>query len=85
MSALRIAIFNERKRQMTRRRLIGTAIVIALVGALGIGLGGRFYIPDVSAFISSAVAQMGRNMSPVRVQNTARADWSGCIPSIGGC
>ena len=85
MSALRLAIFNERKRQMTRRKRIGIAIVFAMVGVLGIGLGGRFYIPDMSAFISSAAAQMGRNMSPVRVQNSARADWSGCIPSLGPC
>jgi hypothetical protein len=85
MSALRLAIFNERKRQMTRRKRIGIAIGFAMVGVLGIGLGGRFYIPDMSAFISSAAAQMNRSMSPVRVQNSARADWSGCIPSLGGC
>jgi hypothetical protein len=85
MSALRLAILNERKRQMTTRKRIGIAIVFAMVGVLGIGLGGRFYIPDMSAFISSAAAQMNRNMSPVRVQNSARADWSGCIPALGGC
>jgi hypothetical protein len=67
------------------RKRIGIVILIATVGILGLGLGGRFYIPDTSAFISSAMAQMNRNMSPVRVQNSARADWSGCIPSLGGC
>ena len=85
MNTLRLAIFNERKRQMTRRRRIGIAIVFAMFCVLGIGLGGRFHIRDMPAFISSAVAQMSRNMSPVRVQNTARADWSGCIPAVGGC
>jgi hypothetical protein len=69
----------------TMRKRIGIVVLIATVAVLGLELGGRFSIPDMSAFISSAAAQMGRNVSPVRVQNTARADWSGCIPSVGGC
>lgn len=85
MSTLGLALRNERKQQMTKRKRIRIAIVFATVGVLGIGLGGRFYIPDMSAFISSAAAQMNRSMSPVRVQNSARSDWSGCIPALGPC
>ena len=84
MNTLRLAILTERKRQMMRKR-IGIAVLIAAVAILGLELSGRFSVSDVPALISSAAAQMGRSMSPVRVQNTARADWSGCIPSIGGC
>jgi hypothetical protein len=70
---------------MTMRKRIGIVVLIAAIGALSLELGGRFSILDVPAFVSAAVAQVNRTMSPVRVQNTARADWSGCIPSVGGC
>ena len=70
---------------MTMRKRIGMAVLIATVGAVALGLGERFAILDVPAFISTAAAYVNRAVSPVRVQNTARADWSGCIPSIGGC
>jgi len=70
---------------MTTRKRIGVAMLIATVGALAVGLGGQFAAPGVSTIISAAMAYTNRTVSPVRVQNTARADWSGCIPSIGGC
>jgi len=70
---------------MTVRKRIGVAMMIATVGALAVGFGGQFSIPGVSALVSTAMAYTNSTVSPVRVQNTARADWSGCIPSIGGC
>ncbi len=70
---------------MTMRKRIGIAVMIVTVGAIALGLGERFAVLNVPAFISTAAAYVNRTMSPVRVQNTARADWSGCIPSIGGC
>jgi hypothetical protein len=73
------------RKGMTMRKRIGIIVLIAAVGALSIELGGRFSGVDVPAFVSAAVAQVNRTMSPVRVQNTARADWGGCIPSVGGC
>lgn len=79
MSALK------QRKEMTMRKRIGIAVLIAMVGVACLQLSGRFSIPDVPAFISTAVAQMSRTISPVRVQNTARSDWSGCIPSVGGC
>ena len=70
---------------MTMRKRIGIVILIAAIGVLSFDFGGRFSILEVPAFISAAAAAVNRTVSPVRVQNTARADWSGCIPSIGGC
>jgi hypothetical protein len=70
---------------MTMRKRIGIAILIAMVGAVTLGLGGRFSLRDVPALISTAAAYVNRTVSPVYVQNSARADWSGCIPSLGGC
>ena len=70
---------------MTMRKRIGIVVMIAAVGALALGLGGRFSLRDVPAFISPAAAYVNRAVSPVQIQNSARADWSGCIPSLGGC
>ena len=70
---------------MTMRKRIGVAMLIATVGVFAIGLGGQFSIPGISAIVSTALAFTNRNVSQVRVQNTARADWSGCIPAVGGC
>jgi hypothetical protein len=70
---------------MAMRKRIGIVMLIAAVGTVGLGLGERFSIVDMSAFVSAAMAAVNRTVSPVRVQNTARADWSGCIPSVGGC
>ena len=73
------------RKGMAMRKRFGIVVLIATVGALGLGLGERFAVMDVSSYISAAVAAVNRTVSPVRVQNTARADWSGCIPSVGGC
>jgi hypothetical protein len=70
---------------MTMRKRIGVAMLIAAVGVVAVGLGGQFSISGISDIVSTAWAATNRTVSPVRVQNTARADWSGCIPSIGGC
>ena len=73
------------RKGMAMRKRIGIVMLIAAVGTVGLGLGERFSIVDMSAFVSAAMAAVNRTVSPVRVQNTARADWSGCIPSVGGC
>lgn len=71
---------------MTTRKRIGIAVVAATIAALSLELGALVSIPGVPAFISSAAAYVNRTVSPVRIQNTARSDWSGCIPSLGaGC
>ena len=70
---------------MAMRKRIGIAVLIATVGAVTLGLGGPFSLRDVPAFISTAAAYVNRTVSPVTVQNSARADWSGCIPALGGC
>jgi hypothetical protein len=85
MTVLQHAMTNEKESQMTIRKRIGIVVLAAMLGAIGLELGGQFRIPVVSDFISTAVAQANRTVSPVRVQNTARADWSGCIPALGGC
>jgi hypothetical protein len=64
------------------RKRIGIVVLIAAAGALVLGPGERFAGLDVPVFISSAAAYVNRNVSPVRVQNTARMDF---YPAPGGC
>jgi len=70
---------------MTMRKRIGIVVLTAMAAAFCLELGALYTIPVLSSFVSTAAAYVNRSVSPVRVQNTARADWSGCIPSIGGC
>ncbi len=67
------------------RKRIGIIVLTGIIGAACLGLAERYSIPVVSGFITAAQAYVDRTVSPVRIQNTARSDWSGCIPSIGGC
>ncbi len=76
---------DKRKENRTMRKRIGIFVLTAAIAASCLGLAGQYSIPVVSNFITAAQAYVNRTVSPVRVQNTARADWSGCIPSIGGC
>ncbi len=70
---------------MNMRKRIKIVVLAAMVGAVCIELSGQFSIPGVSDFVSTAEAYVNRTVSTVRVQNTARSDWGGCIPALGGC
>ena len=67
------------------RKRIGIVVLTAAIGASGLGLAEWYSIPVVSGLITAAQAYVDRAVSPVRVQNTAQSNWSGCIPSVGGC
>jgi hypothetical protein len=69
----------------TMRKRIGIVILTTVIAASCLGLAERYSIPVLSGFITAAQAYVDRTVSPVRVQNTARSDWGGCIPALGGC
>jgi hypothetical protein len=69
----------------TMRKRIGIMVLTAAIGASCLGLAERYSIPVVSSFVTAAQAYVDRAVSPVRVQNTAQSNWSGCIPAVGGC
>jgi hypothetical protein len=70
---------------MTMRKRIGIVVLTATVGAFCLELGSVYTIPVLSSVVSTAVAYVNRTVSPVYVQNSARSDWTGCIPALGGC
>jgi hypothetical protein len=82
MTTLKHAVTTKGK---TMRKRIGIVVLTAAIGASCLGFAEWYSIPVVSGFVTAAQAYVDRTVSPVRVQNTARSDWSGCIPSIGGC
>ena len=71
---------------MIMPKRIGVAALIAItIAALSFGLFAGFSIAGIPAFDSTAVAYGNRTISPVRVQNVARSEWtSGNTAGWGG-
>ena len=62
---------------MIMPKRIGVAALIAIIiAALSFGLSAGFSIAGIPAFASTAVAYGNRTISPVRVQNVARSEWT---------
>ena len=61
------------------------AQVLAVVGALCLGLGGLFSTTGMSGLVSPVKAATNRTVTPVQVAAVSyRSAWDGCIPSLMG-
>ena len=64
---------------------LGLVLVVALVGAVGIEIGGKLAAPGEAGFASRAEARVGRPLTPVSVAGVARRTVRRCAVGVYYC
>jgi hypothetical protein len=64
---------------------IGILVVAAVIGVLGLEVGGKMSVPGVSAVISPAHAVIGRPGTPRSVAGVARRTYRRCATGVYRC
>lgn len=64
---------------------IGMSIVIAVIGALCLEVGGQLLAPDQIGFVSTAQARIGRPLTPVSVAGVTRRTVRRCAAGVYYC
>jgi hypothetical protein len=67
---------------MTRSKRFGLALSALLLGLLTVEVGERFSVPGISGYISTAMAIVGRPLTPVSVAGVARRSARRCAAGI---
>jgi hypothetical protein len=64
---------------------IGISLVVAIVGALCLDVGGHLVAPGEVTFISTAEAVVGRPLTPVSVAGVTRRTVRRCAVGVYNC
>ena len=64
---------------------IGISLVVAIVGALCLDVGGHLVAPGEVAFISTAEAVVGRPLTPMSVAGVTRRTARRCAAGVYNC
>ncbi len=63
----------------------GIALLVAIVGFLGLEVGGRLWAPAEFGFVPTAEAVVGRPLTPVSVAGVARRTVRRCAVGVYNC
>jgi hypothetical protein len=66
-------------------KCVGVALLVVVIGALCLDVGGCPSAPGRSSFISSAEAVVGRPLTPVSVAGVARRTARRCAVGVYNC
>jgi hypothetical protein len=70
---------------MTKSKKLGLSLSVVTLALLAMGVGGRFSLPGVSAYVATAEARVGRPLTPVSVAGVARRTTRRCATGVYNC
>ena len=70
---------------MTKSKKLGLSLGLVMLGLLAMGVGERFSVPEVSGYVATAEARVGRPLTPVSVAGVARRTTRRCATGVYNC
>ena len=70
---------------MTATKRFGIALLVGVIGLIGLELGERLAVPGIHSVVSSAEAIVGRPLTPVSVAGVARRTARRCAAGVYYC
>jgi hypothetical protein len=73
------------KSEIVMLKRIGIGLLIAMIGAFCLEMGGQLISPDEISLVRSAEARVGRPLTPVSVAGVARRTARRCAAGVYNC